>query len=74
MAHSARSQGSGESDSTETLLSAHTNMGRRGRLYTTVRPYFLLVDLWEIFFRFRVGGEKKLFILITPEQTVKIVN
>ena len=50
---------------------------------------FLLVDLREIFFRFRVGGTRKkkalkmtsqlvifraFFFLISPEQTLKIVK
>ena len=48
---------------------------------------FLLVDLQEFFFRFRVGGQKNplkmtiewsfsedFFFLISPEQTVKLVR
>ena len=28
-------------------------------VYIFIRPDFLLVDLWEFFFRIRVGGRKK---------------
>ena len=47
--------------------------------------FFILVDLWEIFFRFRVGGMEKdakkssendqfTFFLISIDQTVKLVK
>ena len=36
-----------------------SNLGLHGRLVLSKARNFLLVDLWEIFFRFLVKGKKK---------------
>ena len=43
-------------------------------MYRFIRPDFLLVDLREFFFIFRVGGREKKKKALKTEQTVKLVK